>query len=362
MYKAMDKWFWGWLRSRAHTKLPKGKKHLLFCVADHYEPFRKENSRIPTPSEAAAEVAAWLDKYRKNLAGFRDSDGRHPCHTFFYPAEEYDSECINSLSGFAEERLGEIEIQLHHRNDTPAGFQAKISSFRDKLSKKHLVLGEDRESNARFGFVHGNWSLCNSRPDGDWCGVNEELALLQKLGCYADFTFPSAPSPTQPPMINCIYRACDTPGRPRGCDNGVPAQVGTSEEQGLMLIPGPLGIRWQGARPRLENGALTSANPPTSARLKHWISSGIGVRGRPDWIFVKIHMHGLTELNGKLLSDGLPAMHRALQQEYNDGSHWSLHYASAREMYNIARAAESGKEGNPNDWRDFVIRRPKGIK
>jgi hypothetical protein len=59
-------------------------------------------------------------------------------------------------------------------------------------------------SRIAYGFVHGNWALCNSRPDGDWCGVNEELTVLAQTGCYADFTFPSAPSPTQPRMVNAV--------------------------------------------------------------------------------------------------------------------------------------------------------------
>ena len=33
-----------------------------------------------------------------------------------------------------------------------------------------------------------------SLPDGRWCGLNNELILLRDLGCYADFTLPSAPS------------------------------------------------------------------------------------------------------------------------------------------------------------------------
>ena len=39
---------------------------------------------------------------------------------------------------------------------------------------------------ARFGFIHGNWCLDNSRADGRWCGLNNELILLRELGCYAD--------------------------------------------------------------------------------------------------------------------------------------------------------------------------------
>jgi hypothetical protein len=163
-------------------------------------------------------------------------------------------------------------------------------------------------------------------------------------------------------MVNSIYRAVDTPGRPRGHDTGVPAGVGVPQEQGLMLITGPLGIRWQGFRPRLENSAITLANPPARSRIHFWIDSRIGVAGRPDWIFVKAHMHGFEELSSGLLTGAMPAMHRILQDEFNDGTSWCLHYVSAREMYNIAAAAETGRTGSPSEWRDYEIRRPNCTK
>ena len=44
--------------------------------------------------------------------------------------------------------------------------------------------------------------------------------------------------------------------------------------------------------------------------------------------------------------------------KYNDGTAWKLHYVSAREMYNIAKAAEAGETGEPGLYRDYVIARP----
>ena len=32
-----------------------------------------------------------------------------------------------------------------------------------------------------------------------------------------------------------------------------------------------------------------------------------------------------------------------------------LHYVTAREMYNIIKAAEAGKKGNPATYRDYLI-------
>lgn len=371
MYKALDKWLFPWLRSRlGREPQPDGLKHLIFCVADHFEPYRRESAGNsgqgagdsgkeagrPSAEKALADVKAWTEKYRAALSEFRDADGRQPCHTFFYPAEDYDAACLNELAAFCRSGLGEVEIQLHHRNDTADGFCEKIAEFRQTLREKHGLLGVDKQGKTHFGFVHGNWALCNSRPDGDWCGVNEELGLLQGLNCYADFTFPSAPSPTQPRMVNCIYRATTRVGGPRSHDQGRRISVGDAMAAGLMLVTGPLGLIWRGSRPRLENGAITSVNPPVGSRVDDWVSANITVEGRPDWIFVKVHMHGIEELGSDLLGERLPEMHRYLADNYNDGAEWALHYVSAREMYNIARAAEGCMEGNPDKWRDFEVK------
>ena len=59
-----------------------------------------------------------------------------------------------------------------------------------------------------------------------------------------------------------------------------------------------------------------------------------------------------------LLGDPIKEMHRHLTTQYNDGRDYALHYVSAREMYNIIKAAEAGEEGNPNDFRDYLLPAP----
>ncbi len=47
-----------------------------------------------------------------------------------------------------------------------------------------------------------------------------------------------------------------------------------------------------------------------------------------------------------------------LETRYNCGKRWKLHYVSAREMYNIVKAAEQGLTGDPHLYRDHLIPRP----
>lgn len=61
-----------------------------------------------------------------------------------------------------------------------------------------------------------------------------------------------------------------------------------------------------------------------------------------------------------LLGEPVDRMHQYLEQAYNDGKHHVLHYVTAREVYNIIKAAEAGKGGDPGAWRDFELPAPQG--
>ena len=92
------------------------------------------------------------------------------------------------------------------------------------------------------------------------------------------------------------------------------------------------------------------------AELGH---TGIHVEGRPEWIFVKIHTHGTQECDlDTLLGASMDTAFTHLEKHYNDGKTWKLHYVSAREMYNIIKAAEAGLAEDPGQYRDHLIPRP----
>lgn len=363
MFKSIDKWLAGYLVSSVRRPAAVCRpRHLLVALADHYEPFREASSAV----DARRLVQSWCDAYRRSFSGLRDSTGRAPRHTFFYPGEEYDPECLEILRNLCAEAYGEVEIQLHHRNDTPDTLRHQLESFRDRLADRHGLLGRDADGNPRYGFVHGNWALCNSRPDGDWCGVNEELAVLRESGCYADFTFPSAPSPTQPRQVNSIYYARDADARSRGHDRGLPVQRGgngTARAGHLMLIQGPLALNWKwrkyGVLPRLENAEITGANPLTGQRIDLGVRQSIRVVGRDEWTILKLHTHGCLENTmSTIVGRSMRKSHEYLQGHYNDGEDWRLHYVSARELYNVIRAAEDGNGGNPADFLNYEIKPP----
>src|SRR5262245_5056517 len=97
---AVRRGFGGWLPTylatlgRLGVPQPGRPVHLLFCVADHFEPKLGNAS----PSQQRERVRRWVEDYPRLFGGFRDSDGRPPRHSFFYPAEEYEPENLDDVT------------------------------------------------------------------------------------------------------------------------------------------------------------------------------------------------------------------------------------------------------------------------
>jgi hypothetical protein len=357
-------WLPGYLLSRARALRERQRRSgvvdILFAIVDHHEPLHGQAS-----FEAGLQrVDRWVDQYPPIASGFTDADGRHPQHTFFYPVEQYRPEFLDRLAGLCRLGFGEVEVHLHHDNDSAGNLRRQLVDFAETLSARHGLLARDASGRVRYAFIHGNWALDNSLPDGRWCGVNGELAILRETGCYADFTLPSAPSPAQTRIVNRIYYARSAAQGPGAHRTGVRAAVGRRpREDEFLLVQGPLALSWRGARwglvPRVENGSLHAGHPPTAGRLADWVSCGISVAGRPEWVFVKVYTHGAPEHNAAtLLGPQMAAFHRDVRAAFNDGSHFRMHYVTAREMANIIHAAEDGRTGDPGQYRDYVLAPP----
>jgi hypothetical protein len=338
-----------------------GPVDVLFCIADHFEPDHG-NATVATQDR---RVARWIRDYPR-LAWFRDADGQPPQHSFFSPLEVYRPQIIDALTDLCARKMGEVEVHLHHGHDTSANVREQLRKFRDTLATRHGLLGRRADGEPAYGFIHGNWALDNGGAGPEVCGVNDEITILRETGCYADFTMPAAPDPAQSRIVNSIYYAIDDPAQPRSYDAGVRVQVKrTAPDDGLMLVQGPLAVTWNGSlKPRIDNGSLDHSpfNRPTLARFRRWVEMGVSVQGRPEWVFVKVHTHGAKEQNADvLLGPEMHDFHRQILEHFNDGERYRLHYVTAREMYNIARAAEAGESGNAGLYRDFEIARPPAV-
>jgi len=362
MVKAFDKWLLPWLwQCMRRSKAP--VTDVMVAVCDHFEPFHHSDK-----DGAMRRMKAWHDSLPAITEASRDHDGCGPRHTFFYPIEQYDADVIQSLALLCENTRNEVEVHLHHENDTAENLMRTLDQGKADL-RRHGLLGANAGGGAAFGFIHGNWALDDSDPAGRGCGVRGELALLKQAGCYADFTMPSAPHRTQTPIVNQLYYSHSGS---LGCSHhqGIRVSAIDSASQGfrskddwLLLVQGPLGLDWKrrkwGLLPRVENSDLTSANPPTVQRMAGWTNAGISVAGAEGWRFVKLHTHGGPERNhAALIGDVRRRFHQDLTA-LAARSGFRLHYVSAREMVNILHAAEDGKGGgDAGAWRDYLYTPP----
>ena len=362
MFKAVDKWLLPYLQQQQQETYDyAGPKELLLCICDHFEPLHGTD-----PQGALDRIAAWQQGYGALAEEFAAVTGSRLAWTFFYPIEQYEPAIVEALADVCRtSRAAEVEVHLHHDQDTPENLAELLQDGKILLAEEHGLLARDERDQIRFGFVHGNWALNNSHPDGKHCGVVNELQVLLDWGCYADFTFPSAPDPTQPTTINQLYYAIPS-DQPDAHDGGQPAAVGTPDTRDkLLIVQGPLALNWDqrkwGVLPRIDNGELTAANPPTADRLKRWTDLGIRVPGRPEWVFVKLHTHGaLPENTAALLGEPMRAFARELAEFCTPERAWRVHCVTARELVNIIHAAEDGKDGDPEQYRDYRFRSALG--
>ncbi len=324
------------LRKSARSSSP---KRIWVVIADHYEPMGK-NGTVET---ALRRVAQWREKWPRIADDApRDSAGQRPQYSFFYPQEAYRYDLLESIAEMVRLGIGDVEIHIHHENEKRDTFIAKINEFCRQLTDDHGLL---RQQNGRtvFGFIHGVWSLDNSHPQGRFCGLNGEITLLRDLGCYADFTMPSLPFPSQGRIVNQIYWCTNNPdNRPKSFDHGIEATVGGGKQGDLLMITGPVGLRvGKHLMPRTETGEIAGYDLPTPARVRHWfdLAPAIG-----DDIFLKLYTHGAPERNLEpLLNGGLSNLYRWLKEEA-DRRGIEIHWASAWQMYQAADALMQGRE------------------
>lgn len=339
--RAAETWVSGFLADRLHRHLLGAHlrpKRLHVAITDHYEPLGGKVSL----ATARRRVAAW-QRLWPELAHTapRDAAGRTPQYSFFYPQEEYQPDLLAAIAEICRTGTGDVDVHIHHAHETAAAFREKLTTFCRQLSEEHGLLRR-RDGQTLFGFIHGNWALDNSRPDGNWCGLPGEIHLLRELGCYADFTMPSAPSPTQGGPVNRIFWAGDPTAQPpfvsKSFRRGISARLGAGRQGELLMIPGPLGLRLRGLRPpRLEMGELASYDPPTPARIPLWLSLAPQLG---EDLFLKLYTHGAREDNAAALlgsptTPGLLPTFRALA-EYAAQHALELHWETAFQMFEAA--------------------------
>lgn len=340
------------------------KKHIIITIADHFEPGWSENGVLDHPAQIK-RLKAYHKMARETGNAVRDVDGTKFRHTNFYPAEQYHPEILDIMAEMQAEGLGEVEVHLHHgveRPDTAENLRQQLVGFRDTLAERHRCLSRlDGSGKPMYAFVHGNLALGNS-CGGRFCGVDSEMAILHETGCYVDMTLPSAPDETQVAMINQIYE-CGLPlDRPVPHARGIRAGSNGKNPQLPLIMTGPLVFNWKRRIaglpfPRIDDGALAANQPLDADRFNRWKSANVTVAGKPDWIFVKLYCHGFFDHDQRAcIGEDARRFFGELIERGSASGAFDIHFASAREAFNMVLAAIDDRRGSPGEYRDYRLR------
>ena len=337
---------------------------VIVIYSDHWEP-------TSDPSRVAA-FTRWQENWETFAARHRDSDGRPLRHSWFLwntangPWTLPDPQHVEWLRDMCYRGYGEIDLHIHHwetgdEEENRAVFADRMRRFIEVCQKYGIARTAEVTPRTAFAFIHGMWALDNSRIGTtgarEYCGVDRELSVLREVGCYADFTFPAWGS-MNPAVPASIFMARDD-DRPKsyGFSENI-SRLGTgAAPAGDLLIFGGPDAPWPSTQ---EKDRLVPAN------FDRWVRRGVCVAGRSDWVFVKIITHGLQQaeiLGSDTEAEGTDALWGTMaetfwshvERNYADGVRYRLHYVTAREAYNIARAAAAGAVGNPYRYRNFAI-------
>jgi hypothetical protein len=332
---------------RAAAPVGRGPTHVFLLFTDHFEP---DNDPHRTDD--------WLRRYAALAARHHDSVGRPPQHGFFYPGEQSNPAIYASLQKAAAAGLGEVELHYHHDHDTSATLGPKLQAAIDEFQQYGFLRTIDGHTS--FAFIHGNSGLDNSNGP-ILCGVNDEIRLLRQLGSFADFTFPSLYEDSQPRGVNAIYAARDDDG-PKSYDKQLPITALAEGNADLMIFEGPLifarSLTLRHLFLDLDDGDIHASEHASPRRADRWVRANVHVPQRPDWVFVKLFAHGVSTRGDaeSCLGDDFDETLSYLERAYNDGTHYVLHYITAREAYNLARAAAEGATGEPQQYLNAYIK------
>ena len=322
-------------------------KHIFVLFTDHFE-----------PDTNADRTRHWAARYRSLAARHHDGSGRPVQHTWFYPGEQYQPDVLGVLRDLTRAGLGEVELHLHHGNDTEESLKVKLRTAIQQFQQFGFL--KTQTGDTRFAFIHGNFGLDNARG-AELCGVSTELRVLHDLGCFADFSLPAVYTEAQPDIVNAIYAAKDD-DRPKSYDRRLPLGSLSDGSADLMIFEGPLvfapSLNIRRLFLDLDDADIHAAMPASPDRVERWLRGNVHVPERPDWVFIKLWAHGISSSQDEeaTLGPGFDRTLAYLEQHYNDGIRYALHYITAREAYNLAMAAARGATGPPEQYLNADIK------
>ena len=171
-------WFPEYLKSifvkNDYRTAKSGTKHIIFLFVDHFE------APLGERMIGQRRILEWAKRYPEIAAKHTDSDGIYPQHTWFYACEKFGLDCkgaeeeLKAISKLCKDGFGEIELHLHHHDDTSQSLKQKIEKAKADFAKVGALVTDEENPRHLFGFIHGGWALDNSIIENsqNCCGVN----------------------------------------------------------------------------------------------------------------------------------------------------------------------------------------------
>lgn len=336
-----------WTAENPDVTVPDDEKHLIFVMVDHYE-----HGGRRAKERGAKENEIWCDKFMEISDRHEDDYGNNFRYTWFYPFGHHNDKIMERLSKMAYGGYGEVELHWHLSSSSSVNrenFTAKLSEAIEWFqSYGAFITAED--SKTAFAYVAGIWDLDAGRGGIETHGITDQIQKLVDQGCYADFTFSTIGTNAQPSTVNSLYYVTDDPDEPKSYDTGQHSKVGNTVEDKLLIFQGPSALSWNGD---IEYGAIENDPRFETCRISKWIDANVHFHGRPEWIFVKVYSHG-AQSQDVVLKHDMDWMLTSLREECKQRE-IKLHFMTAREAFNVVKSAEDGKQGNPEDYRDYQI-------
>ena len=96
--------------------------------------------------------------------------------------------------------------------------------------------------------------------------------------------------------------------------------------------------------------------PLTLDRFNRWRGARIGIKGRPDWVFIKLYCHGFFVWDhDMMIGEPVRVFWSEVMELAERTGQFKLHFASARETFNMITAALDNQTGDPGRYRDYSL-------
>ncbi len=303
------------------------------------------------PSVDSAGMRDILKVFANLATEHIDGDGRKFQLTFACPGRNPDSTALHVLTEYCRRGLGEVEYLIPRDYSSEASMREKLEQGLRRFNSHGWM--KTVNSEIRFAVVRERSD--SERGEAD---LRRQVSVLSDLGCYADMGFPGVRSSRPPSRVNTMFMVSSADSEPYNESDEL--RAGRLGKGGLLVIEGPFLIDWTDwrltLRPYVEDGHLNPEALPDPGRVDSWIRANVHVIGQPNWIFVKLTIDGLSDAaSAQSLQHSLDQSLMYLEEVYNDDELYRLHYVTAREMYNMAMAAQAFKSGNAGLFRDYLI-------